>query len=231
MAYGAGTKWCITMENTSYYEQYTDENVIFYFIISKNKDPDDLFSKVALAVHRNEYNQIIKVECFDSLDNQIDETELDIDNSIKNKITKDAENRPMTILLKIKYNKATSEEILQYYKANKNNTDNKTNHIRCSIADNSKTPQSVLVELAKDHYNGVRFNVARNRNTPQSTLIELAKDKDNSVRYSVATNYNTPPDTLAEMAKDSDPKLREYVAINPNTPKSIHNLAYDISLF
>ena len=34
--YGSGTKWCITMDSQSYYEQYVSGNVVFIFLLRKD---------------------------------------------------------------------------------------------------------------------------------------------------------------------------------------------------
>jgi len=206
VSYGAGTKWCITMDNTSYYEEYVSKNVIFYFLIFKNKDPNDPLAKIALAVHRDEKNSILEVECFDSLDNQINETEIGIDNSIKLKVSQDAVNRPMGTLAKIMTNKATSEEILQYYKENKNNKDSR--QVMTHIVNAQNTPSDVLAELAKNESGHIRGNVAAHKNVSVDTLMELAKDRDWNVRSLVALNPKTPSNTLHQLMEDDNLTVR-----------------------
>jgi len=69
VCYGAGTKWCITMNDANYYEQYVDDGAVFYFVINKTLPPDNKFSKVAfaLSIPRNKVNY----EAFDAEDNSI----------------------------------------------------------------------------------------------------------------------------------------------------------------
>lgn len=79
--YGFGTKWCITMSEEKYYENYIDSNDVFYFIISKNnfanKKMDAIhtentdYNKIALDIKRDLNNKVINIECFDAHDNQI----------------------------------------------------------------------------------------------------------------------------------------------------------------
>lgn len=47
--YGAGTKWCITMKGARYFEEYTNNDLFFVFIINKKKDPSDPSYKTALV--------------------------------------------------------------------------------------------------------------------------------------------------------------------------------------
>ena len=51
VAYGKGSRWCITMQNETYYEQYTSSNVLFYFVLRK-QPKGDRFDKVAFALSR-----------------------------------------------------------------------------------------------------------------------------------------------------------------------------------
>ncbi len=70
--YGFGTKWCITMSEEKYYEDYTSANVVFYFVISKTiSKEDDVNYKVALAVERDLKNKVINIQYFDSEDRLI----------------------------------------------------------------------------------------------------------------------------------------------------------------
>lgn len=49
--YGGGTKWCITEQNSSHFEDYIRKNN-FYFLISKTRDSDDPLYKIALMVDK-----------------------------------------------------------------------------------------------------------------------------------------------------------------------------------
>lgn len=122
-------------------------------------------AKIALAVQRNESNEIIKIECFDALDDQINETDIGINNSIKNKISQDAVNRPMGMLAKIRNDLVTPEEAMQYYKENKNDK-----YILEDLAKYPNTPASILVELAKNKNAVIRMYTAKNPNTSTNTL-------------------------------------------------------------
>jgi hypothetical protein len=47
--WGKGTRWCITGEG-SYYSDYRDRGVVFYFAIDKKAENKDKWSKVAICV-------------------------------------------------------------------------------------------------------------------------------------------------------------------------------------
>lgn len=70
--YGAGTKWCITQREESHYDDYSSNNIIFYYILSKVLPSDDPLYKVAAAIIRNEDNTIDDWEMYDAEDNQLD---------------------------------------------------------------------------------------------------------------------------------------------------------------
>lgn len=69
--YGAGTKWCITQREESHYDEYSGNNIIFYYILSKVLPSDDPLYKVAAAIIRNEDNSVDDWEMYDAEDNQI----------------------------------------------------------------------------------------------------------------------------------------------------------------
>lgn len=67
VCYGAGTKWCITMSDAKYYEEYSSQGVCFYFIINKTLPPTAPMHKVAIALHHD----LEEVEWFDARDRPI----------------------------------------------------------------------------------------------------------------------------------------------------------------
>lgn len=76
MHYGMGTKWCITMKDQSYFEDYDKSNVVFFFLFNKHLDKSNPYYKVAFAYQRDTNNEIMSVENFDAEDNQFDSSQL-----------------------------------------------------------------------------------------------------------------------------------------------------------
>ncbi len=126
--YGFGTKWCITMSEEKYYENYTDNNDVFYFLISKNNyankkmnaihTENQDYDKIAIDIKRDLNNKVINIECFDAHDNQIGADLGDIYdnwNNISSLIFTNAANQPKsekTILFqKVQNGTATLDEI------------------------------------------------------------------------------------------------------------------------
>jgi hypothetical protein len=62
--WGKGTRWCITGEG-SYYSDYRDRGVVFYFAIDKQAENQDKWSKVAVCVSDD------KIEYYAANDDQV----------------------------------------------------------------------------------------------------------------------------------------------------------------
>ena len=102
--------------------------------------------------------------------------------------------------------------------------------IRVSVAENTKTPKEVLMQLAKDDEWQVRKAVAKRSSsvTLVEVLAELAKDKSDGVREAVAENAHTPKEILLKMVEDEDRWVRQGIADNLNAPtEALIKLAKD----
>lgn len=64
--YGKNTRWCVTMANAQYFEDYSGRNTLFYFLLRVNPKGDE-WDKVAMTVERQSGN---RVACWDSTDRQ-----------------------------------------------------------------------------------------------------------------------------------------------------------------
>ena len=64
--YGAGTKWCTTTKDSQHWDQYTDTNVKFYYILTKDRPKNDRFYKIAVAVYLGG-----DLEIYDAIDDEI----------------------------------------------------------------------------------------------------------------------------------------------------------------
>ena len=136
--YGKGTKWCITMRDASYFEQYTGANVVFYFLLKKQPLGDPL-DKVAFAVKRDKENKILEneLELYDAEDNQIDDrlafAEFPDLEFFIGEIVVDASHKPKGLLAKIKDGESSTEEEQQALELYKND-----DQITKMIADSTK---------------------------------------------------------------------------------------------
>ena len=216
MAYGKGTKWCITMGDSSYYDQYTSMNIIFYFILSKIKSQNDPGSKVAISIRRNRNNKITKIEYFDATDKEL--SELEVSGMIKNfhnilgTCISDADKLPITLLDK------RNEIRKAYYDAVDDDDSIGTIY---SIAENLLTPTDVFVMLSKSDDSQVRQRVAKNTEATDEVLIRLSNDRDINVRWYVASNASVPAEAMEILSNDENGVVRHKVAENSSTPPNI----------
>lgn len=101
--YGKGTKWCITAADEKHFENYRENNVIFYFIISKNTPADDPYHKVAVSIERdsdNKFSPSNSITIFDAEDNELPDRFasgfMKEFNAVWSALTTDAKNRGAT---------------------------------------------------------------------------------------------------------------------------------------
>ena len=179
--YGKGTKWCITMRDASFFEQYTGANVVFYFLLRRFPEGDP-FDKVALAVKRDRENRVIvgELELFDARDKNVSRGALAkrVPGSvvaIKNALA-DAVRRPKGLIAKINDGEATEEEereALRLY--------GKEPEVMRMIVRKLRSAE-VLRTLSRDEDVELRRDVAANLSTPVEVLRALSGDEREGVR-------------------------------------------------
>ncbi len=114
ICYGAGTKWCIAMSDATYWEEYTEKNVVFYFDIDKSLPVSDPLHKYGIAVIRGRENQILGIEIYDAEDNLVGEEHLS--SKTKNIINTDAPSRPMNFDYALRNNLLDHEQLIDIIK-------------------------------------------------------------------------------------------------------------------
>lgn len=135
VSYGAGTKWCITMKDANYYEDYVNDGVIFYFMIDKSAERDDHFCKVAFAFSKKTqyeiYNAVDDFVSFeDTEDNFGDNAE--IVTKFFDLMRLDLPTAPLPIKVKIKRGiKVNDGELIEFWKG----TFDKKHHYQTYIRD------------------------------------------------------------------------------------------------
>ena len=204
VTYGAGTKWCITMRDADYFEEYSNDNVVFYFLINKNLDQKNSLSKLAFAIRRDKKNKILKTEIFDAEDKQIT-----IPNGLEKflKISEqDAPKRPMGLMSKLKFNLASKEEILSLM-------NDKDYEVRREVAERIAIEH--LPKMMNDENLAVRHEVAKRIGVEH--LPKMMNDKDYYIRSEVARRIGNVGGTFAiehlpMMMNDEDSDVRFYVA-------------------
>lgn len=225
--YGVDTQWCVRLKDRQYFEDYDSNNVIFFFILSKNIPKDDPLHKVALSYQRDKDNNIIQLDAWDATDSKMSESECikkllreGVDNALEIlTITRNiAKKQPKSLLSKINSGDISPEEAREAYNKEKNP------EIRYQLADmfvgNSTLSHDELYELYnRESAPKVKERIAEQLLTysvEPSLLRELHKahpDLD-----TVYTNPTIPMDMLMEALNSTDVTRRSIAAVNPRIP-------------
>lgn len=70
--YGSGTKWCVTMRDKHYFEEYSGQNIVLIYALRKDLTQEDPNYKVALVFQRDTNNKIVQKQYFDALDTEFE---------------------------------------------------------------------------------------------------------------------------------------------------------------
>ena len=199
--YGKGTKWCITMENASYYEEYTNDNVVFYFLINKKPSDNDTNStdKIAYSVQRGHDNEIIRIKMFDSADRVIEKNPYSVSGKIDQIIQSDAPKVPMSNLFRLENRLMTEDEMIELIS-------DKDKSIRDMVA--HMVDPEYLPQMMNDENEYVRNSVAQ-RIDPKY-LPRMMNDESDFVRSAIAKRID--PEYLHEMMNDKDYGIRDTIA-------------------
>ena len=123
MHYGLGTKWCITMKDQSYFEDYDKSNVVFFFVLNKELPKDDPLHKIALAYQRDIDNKVIQVDIFDARDELLADSDWETEPEFNRVISitdSIAKTYPKSLLAKIYSNELSIEEVFELFKKENN---------------------------------------------------------------------------------------------------------------
>jgi len=211
VTYGAGTKWCITMRDAKYFEKYSNNNVVFYFLINKNLDQKNSLSKLAFAIQRDQENKILKTEIFDAEDKQIT-TPKGLEKFLE--ISKlDAPKRPMGIMVKLKFGLASEKEVLSLM-------NDKDSNVRFYVAE--RIGKEHLPKMMNDKNHWVRSQVAERIGSEGGAfadehLPKMMNDENHSVRWQVARRIGSEGGAFArehlpKMMNDENLNVRYEVA-------------------
>jgi hypothetical protein len=111
--YGKGTKWCITMQDKHYYEEYVENNVLFYYVLKKREKGDPTLQKVALAVIRTDNNSVREIQAFDQVDTQMTPEDAYVSEQALEAVKLDVKKQPQTMSAKIRTGAFTTDDIKQ----------------------------------------------------------------------------------------------------------------------
>ncbi len=94
--------------------------------------------------------------------------------------------------------------------------DDSTSAVRVAIAERADIPSDLAERLAADR-SSVRCALARNPSTPESVLAALSQDENAQVRTNVAENLSSSSQTLTALSLDPEESVRDAVMANPFT--------------
>lgn len=232
VCYGVGTKWCITMKDADYFEEYTDaSNVVFYFAINKQMPPSDTLHKVAFAVRRNGNNKPLDVDTFDAEDKELNPTfESDDDydfanygqtlRKMKNIAVTDAAGRPATLAYRIKRTPetVTIAELDKIFSRDAKETASQdaTTSLKyfClsfmkRFKNHGQYVDKWIQQCASDQWEEFKLRAMETIAAKLSTsyLRYFADDVSSNVRFFVARN-SSDTDVLKKLSKDENYKVR-----------------------
>ncbi len=217
--YGSNTRWCITMTDEQYYEDYVGSGVLFYFILSKIKR-EDKQNKVAVAISEN-------IEYFDEEDKSLGISSLKIANieDIINTILENSKTIPEHISLRLSSGEFTIEEYKNYV-STLDNKNNKLYIAQIKAAMNPNCPEELLEELisSKDKY--IVKNLASRKNLSLKLIEKLSKHTDPYVQEELAKNKNTPLEILKKLYYKNYLQVDNSIAENPNIDEELFYSLY-----
>ena len=239
--YGMGTKWCITMKDEHYFEDYDKNNVVFFFIFNKTLDKSNPYYKVAAAYQRDTNNAIVGVDWFDAKDNQIDSYTLPVGwadlntnitewdevsesdaaksykgelNQIVNQMNNIAASYPKSLMARIYSGELKLPEVVQLYKAEK--FPSVKTAIGIWLSGSKLDDPEVWKELAQNPDRQIQGNIAEHSSSP-AALNEIAKN----VKFGVSDlwmiailgeNPNLPSSAIEKILTSAPTLMKEKFA-------------------
>jgi hypothetical protein len=230
--YGKGTKWCITMENASYYEQYKVHNVVFYFLLPKNSSKE----KFAFAVKRGLDNNIIEIENFNARDDSISENQVPYYNEFSSVMRTDAIQQPKDVLPKLVEGEASKEEFLKFvqiyideYKESvksndKNRIENAIIQIKSLQEYLSKYPNSLL--FVSNKYPEILYALSLDEASEDLIKKVYNKKIDNKeisdyISENISNSDNTPSEILEQLVNSDNTNIKYNILYNKNITSEI----------
>lgn len=193
--YAANTKWCIVSDIGEFYGRQEQQNMVFYFIIDKKLESEDQMKKIALSIHRDEDNNVLKIDINNAVDTRLSALSTEY-TQLLNIAKSDATKRPTGALVGVEEGKRTQDELIQaamriddsYYVydlldcIDDSNLEKLTNaksfSARAVAADH--VDARVLPQMMDDEVNVVRRHVARRIDVEH--LPQMMNDEDEQVQ-------------------------------------------------
>jgi hypothetical protein len=192
MHYGQGTKWCVTMKDKNYYDDYSANNVVFFFILSKTKDRSDPTYKIAVSVQRDENNKFKEIKYWNAIDHSIGEAAAKgaIGQSsaiIFSKIFAVAKSVPKSLIARISAGEGSPEDCEKFYEYMQVNSEHKPRLLQL-LSKNRNVPERLITQMIEDDdsFDRSATLVALQLTRSDDLLISLLDDPDNLTLSTIA---------------------------------------------
>ena len=238
--FGLGSKWCVTMKDKSYFEDYDKMNVVFFFVFNKHLTIEDTNYKLACSIQRDKSNITQEINWWNAIDQQItlqditkqldDEFEL-----ITSKINEVAKSAPKSLLAKMMSDEATEKEMEICYDSYKNEENVVVRKsIVSSIIRSPNCPESLYKEMIKTESDEIISMIIFHRNFPISLAQYCAKFANDNIKSQIVTLPNLPKDLFHnlcyDLVKSNSNEIKTEILSNLNFPKDIFlNVCYDLA--
>jgi len=231
--FGHDSKWCISMKNQAYFENYDSNNVVFFYILFEG-------DKIAVAVQRDINNEIISEDWYNSSDQIIDPPTDNEINEIASIIKSKSKAQPKSLLAKLSSKEISQEELEKLYNdAKKNSDQNYKTNIYTKII-NLNDSSDFAVEILNKIYNDIGSSfksfdvdlieaICSNKNANpyilKLTFEAIKKEKNDYVKAlpALAENLQTPIEILTELFKSYNEhfSIKWRILRNPNVTENL----------
>lgn len=202
MHYGLGTKWCITMGEEQYYEEYDANNSVFFFL-SRKFPRNDAYDRLAIKYDRDNNNTITRINYYNAIDQHISEVTVryvygsEI-NHIREVLFNDAQAQPKSLMARAMSGTATPDDILNMYNQIKSHklSGQKLHNLLLPILVNYATPPEVLIDILINAQALTKIMASDKRNRVSKPYDEpdLRKYLDKQIKITIYNHPNTPID-------------------------------------
>lgn len=201
--YGMGAKWCISAtESTNYFNNYSKDNVFFYFLIDKQAEPKSQWSKAALCLKKGDRKYVHIYDVHD-----------------KQRAIHDALEHfgaDLFQYLAIAYKHCLKQEDTWQYTLEQSSDEADLRRVYAEhkeeaasiLVDNKACPSDILGDIASSADLEVQVAVAKHPKAGADTLRKLSKSPSGYVRKRVAHNDNVPEDVIDALAMDEEIDVR-----------------------
>jgi hypothetical protein len=210
--YGADTKWCTTMKDHSYYEDYVNNGNDFYILILKKQD---VFTSSKYAIVRKSFLEFQVYDAADTYAREFTESEQDKLRIVLQAIIMDKP--PKNYLREVCQDRIPSQEAAEWLSRQSSVTQNFVEGKRPDLKFIKKSVDE-LINIFTDSWN--RRHIA---NLDYAKLLEIAKaisKKNGLYELKVDVLCLLKEDDKLIMSQDQDTRLRARVAAQVSPEKA-----------